>query len=167
MTSLRGSFRLSPTLVSTVLMALLVALSAGAADRSGFKAKRGTNISHWLSQSTNRGVERRTWFTKEDVAFLAGLGFDHLRIPIDEEQMWDQSGKPEIEAFSLLNQALDWCAEYKLNAIVDLHILRSHHFNEKARRDCHYPGMAFLQAKLLGHFLSRLDPISVVIPQFR
>jgi hypothetical protein len=94
MTSLRGSIRLSPTLVSTLLMALLVALPDEAADRSGFKAKRGTNISHWLSQSTNRGVERRTWFTKEDVAFLAGLGFDHLRIPIDEEQMWDQSGKP-------------------------------------------------------------------------
>jgi endoglucanase len=107
MTSLRGSIRLSPTLLSTVLMALLVAMPDEAADRSGFKAKRGTNISHWLSQSTNRGVERRTWFTKEDVAFLAGLSFDHLRIPIDEEQMWDQSGKPEIEAFSLLNQALD------------------------------------------------------------
>jgi len=67
------------------------------------------------------------------VAYLAGLGFDHLRLPIDEEQMWDAAGKPEAEAFTLLNQALDWCAECKLSAIVDLHILRSHHFNEKER----------------------------------
>lgn len=103
------------------------------AERAGFKVKRGTNISHWLSQSARRGAERKTWFTREDVAFLAGLGFDHLRIPIDEEQMWDASGKQEAEAFALLNQALDWCAEFKLAAIVDLHILRSHHFNDKER----------------------------------
>ena len=133
MTPLRSRVRLSRILLSALLLASLVSLPARAAERSGFQARRGTNISHWLSQSRNRGDQRRTWFTREDVAFLAGLGFDHLRIPIDEEQMWDESGQPEAEAFSLLNQALDWCAEHKLNAIVDLHILRSHHFNEKER----------------------------------
>jgi endoglucanase len=121
------------TLTVLVAIGFLAAPPAWAAERSAFKAKRGTNISHWLSQSTKRGADRRAWFTREDVAFLAGFGFEHLRIPIDEEQMWDESGKPEAEAFSLLNQALDWCAEYRLNAIVDLHILRSHHFNEKER----------------------------------
>jgi endoglucanase len=129
-TRIRGS---RPLLVATLLLALIATPPTGAVDRAGLKAKRGTNISHWLSQSGRRGAERRAWFTREDVAFLAGLGFDHLRIPIDEEQMWNQSGQPEAEAFALLNQALDWCAEYKLNAIVDLHILRSHHFNERER----------------------------------
>jgi endoglucanase len=124
---------LNRSLTALLLMVLLALPAVQAAERSAFKSKRGTNISHWLSQSRNRGAQRRNWFTKEDVGFLAGLGFDHLRIPIDEEQMWDESGKPEAEAFGLLNQALDWCAEYKLNAIVDLHILRSHHFNEKER----------------------------------
>jgi endoglucanase len=133
MTSARRTLHPCRTLTALLVMAFLVALPAWAAERSGFKIKRGTNISHWLSQSQSRGAERRTWFTRDDVAFLAGLGFDHLRIPIDEEQMWDESGKSEAEAFALLNQALDWCAEYKLNAIVDLHILRSHHFNEKER----------------------------------
>lgn len=121
------------TLAALLLMGFLAVPPVWAAGRSGFKAKRGTNISHWLSQSQNRGAERRNWFTRDDVAFLAGLGFDHLRIPIDEEQMWDESGKPEAEAFALLNQALDWCADYRLNAIVDLHILRSHHFNNQER----------------------------------
>ena len=114
-------------------LAKVATIPAGAAERSGFKVKRGTNISHWLSQSERRGAERRAWFTREDVAFLAGLGFDHLRIPIDEEQMWDEAGKPEADAFSLLNQALNWFAEFKLNAVVDLHILRSHHFNNQER----------------------------------
>ncbi len=99
-------------------------------DYKTFTLHKGTNISHWLSQSSRRGIEREVFFTKSDVAYLAGLGCDHLRIPIDEEQMFDEAGNPEPEAFELLTSALDWCWEEDLRAIVDLHILRSHHFNE-------------------------------------
>ncbi len=118
------------------LLAVLWATStpaAAAAEKRAFAVRRGTNISHWLSQSNRRGAERQRWFTREDVGFLAKAGFDHLRIPIDEEQMWDESGRAEQEAFELLDHALDWCAENQLRVIVDLHILRSHHFNSKER----------------------------------
>ncbi len=124
----------------TIFTLLLAVLSAGCLlfFHSGCNSKnnikqftihRGTNISHWLSQSFRRGEERRTFFGEADVKFLAGLGFDHLRIPIDEEQMWDEQGNKEAEAFALLDSALNWCEKYNLKAIVDLHILRSHHFN--------------------------------------
>ena len=116
--------------LSTVL---IVSNCSSSQPESAFAIHRGTNISHWLSQSNRRGADRLAWFTKKDVEFLAGLGFDHLRIPIDEEQMWDKEGNKELEAFELLNSALDWCAEYNLRAIVDLHILRSHHFNAKVK----------------------------------
>lgn len=98
-----------------------------------FVFKRGTNISHWLSQSNKRGVERKNYFTEKDVRYLAGLGFDHIRIPVDEEQLWKEDGQKDAEGFSLLTQALNWCKHYKLDAIVDLHILRSHHFNQKEK----------------------------------
>ncbi len=98
-----------------------------------FSVRRGTNISHWLSQSRRRGEERRAYFTRRDVEFLAGLGLDHLRIPIDEEQLWEEAGQPDEEAFGLLDRALDWCAEVGLKVIVDLHILRSHHFDSRER----------------------------------
>lgn len=120
-------------LVLSLVLTLGGQLPGRAAEHAGFKVKRGTNISHWLSQSGRRGADREAWFTRTDVKYLAGLGFDHLRIPIDEEQMWDESGEVEPEAFRLLNQALDWCAEFNLRAIVDLHILRSHHFNSEER----------------------------------
>jgi len=95
-----------------------------------FSIHRGVNISHWLSQSGRRGEERRSYFTEDDVIFLAEAGFDHLRIPIDEEQLWDEAGNKEAEAFELLHNGLGWCQKHDLRAIVDLHILRSHHFNE-------------------------------------
>lgn len=100
-----------------------------AVEVSLFDIQRGTNISHWLSQSDVRGEERRVFFQEEDVKFLADLGFDHIRIPIDEEQMWNEAGEKETEAFDLLHNALRWSQEHGLKVIVDLHILRSHHFN--------------------------------------
>ncbi len=95
-----------------------------------FSLKRGVNISHWLSQSKVRGADREAFFTKKDVDFIAGIGYDHIRIPIDEEQMWDVEGNKEEEAFTLLHNAIGWAADNNLKVIVDLHILRSHHFNE-------------------------------------
>ncbi len=96
-----------------------------------FTIGRGTNISHWLSQSQRRGAERKAWFTEEDVERIAGLGFDHIRLPVDEVQLWDDEGQQIAEAFDLLDAALDWCERVDLRAVVDLHILRSHYFNAK------------------------------------
>lgn len=129
-----------PLVPSAAVLTACVLLGAGgdpaARAREGrpaapgrFEIRRGTNISHWLSQSDRRGDERRQWFTRDDAVFLARLGFDHLRIPVDEEQMWDEQGRPIPEAFGLLDAALDWTADLGLRAVVDLHILRSHHFN--------------------------------------
>jgi endoglucanase len=94
------------------------------------KLGRGTNISHWLSQSERRGAARRAFFTRDDVQRIAEWGFDHIRLPLDEEQMWDACGRQEAEAFDLLDAALDWCHEAGLKTVVDLHILRSHFFNQ-------------------------------------
>jgi len=40
-----------------------------------------------ISQSPQRGEARKTFFTSADVEYIANLGYDHMRIPIDEEQM--------------------------------------------------------------------------------
>ncbi len=99
------------------------------ADES-FQIKRGTNIAHWLSQSGRRGEARAAFFTEKDVRYIDSLGFDHIRLPIDEEQMWDEAGKRNEDAFALMKNSLDWCSDAGLRVVVDLHILRSHHFNE-------------------------------------
>jgi endoglucanase len=97
------------------------------------RLRRGMNIGGWLSQSHRRGAERAAFFGPRDVRKLAALGFDHLRLPVDEEQLWDEAGRREPEAWDLLNASLDWCAEQGLKAVVDLHILRSHFFNAAER----------------------------------
>ena len=105
-------FPLTPSRSLTVLILATLLAWPALADTAdpipegtpnGFVVHRGTNISHWLSQSRRRGEERKRFFTEEDVALIERLGYDHIRIPVDEEQLWDDEGRPEEEAFDLLD----------------------------------------------------------------
>jgi peptidyl-dipeptidase Dcp len=95
---------------------------------SGFTIRRGVNLSHWLSQCFGWSP-RATFITEDDIRFIASVGYDHVRIPIDEKELWTEDGRPVEESFAYLTRALDWSAKHKLRAIVDLHIVRAHHFN--------------------------------------
>ncbi len=117
------------------------------AQPTRFEIKRGTNIGHWLSQNDHVGAARRAFFTEQDVANIAALGFDHIRLPVDEMQLWDEAGRQVPEAFSLLHNALAWSRKHKLRVIVDLHILRAHHFNEGDQPLWREPAV---QARFLG-----------------
>ncbi len=122
-----------------------------------FTIYRGTNISHWLSQSDRRGAERRAFFTQQDVELIARLGggrFDHIRLPVDEEQLWDENGDPDPEAFGLLEAALDWCEAAGLRVVVDLHLLRSHHFLDRET-----PPL-FTDPDALAHFIDLWEQLS-------
>lgn len=129
-----------------------------------FEIHRGTNISHWLSQSTARGEERRRWFASRDVERIAGWGLDHIRLPVDEEQLWGPDGDMEPEACELLAAAVEWCERSGLRVVVDLHIIRSHYFNDEgvpalfadpAERDRFIELWTDLSA-LLGHYSTDL-----------
>jgi len=111
------------------IVALMFGSCAKEESSQGFVIKRGTNLSHWLSQSEVRGEERRQHIQEDDFARLEELGFDHVRIPIDEEQFWDEEGNKLPEAWGLLTTALDLARKHNIRAIVDLHIIRAHYFN--------------------------------------
>ena len=118
-------------MTAAIIAALLVSLSGSAqTDKvNNLRIKRGTNVSHWLSQSEQRGEARRLHIQEDDFERLEALGFDFVRIPIDEVQFWDEQGNKLPEAWELLSKALDQARKHNLRAIVDLHIIRSHYFN--------------------------------------
>ncbi len=119
------------TICSIFILILLASCSQPVTEK--FEVQRGTNISQWLSQSSRRGQERVDWFTEKDMDLIAEIGYDHIRLPVDEEQLWNESGEKETEAFDLLHEAIGWAIERDLKVIVDLHIIRSHHFNKDDR----------------------------------
>lgn len=60
---------------------------------------------------------------------LDSISFDHIRLPIDEEQLWNEDGTRIEAGFTAMTNAVDWCTKRDMGVIVDLHIIRSHHFN--------------------------------------
>lgn len=95
---------------------------------TSFKIKSGINLSHWISQVF--GWSPRELFIKEeDIKKIASFGFDHVRIPFDEEELWHENGTQKEDVFQLFATCIEWCMKYNLKVIVDFHILRSHHFN--------------------------------------
>jgi len=99
-----------------------------------FIIRTGVNVSHWLSQNDKRGEERKQEITKSDFEKIASMGFDHVRIPIDEVQFWDSLGNKEPEAFALLHNGIEWAFAANLRVIVDLHIIRSHYFGSESNK---------------------------------
>ena len=118
-------------LLAIVMLAVAACADKPAEDNSvnNFRIRRGTNLSHWLSQSEERGEARKQHIQEDDFERLEQLGFDFVRIPIDEVQFWDEEGNKLPEAWELLTNALDLAQKHHLRAIVDLHIIRSHYFN--------------------------------------
>jgi endoglucanase len=109
--------------------------AAAPAEEARFEVHRGVNVSHWLSQSKDRGAERAEKVTAADFAVIKDLGFDHVRLPVDEVQLWDEEGNRHADAFALLHEAISWSLENDLRVIVDLHVVRSHHFNRPDSRE--------------------------------
>ena len=123
-------------LFPAVLALILVSCNNASpgASPADFVIKRGVNVSHWLSQTKIRGQERADYVGKEDFVKIASMGFDHVRIPFDEMHLWDDEGNRHEEAFALLHNAVSWAIENDLRVIMDLHVLRSHHFNTGNQR---------------------------------
>lgn len=116
-------------LVSLVACKTSVKNESSTMDNEKFTIKRGLNASHWISQSEKRGEERSNYMLAEDFKKIADMGFDHVRLPVDEMHLWDAEGKRNDTAFELLHFGVKQCLDNNLRVIVDLHVLRSHHFN--------------------------------------
>jgi len=131
MSKLRTFYRFNLALAGIVSLSIISCnqvTKVKTMNPSGFDIKRGVNLSHWLSQDFGWSP-KYTHIKESDIRFIDSIGYDHVRIPIDEIELWDSNGKPIDEALNQLNNCLNWCAKYKLRAIVDLHVVRAHHFN--------------------------------------
>lgn len=120
--------KLRNLLLSLLGLVVTAMIHAAPTNPSGFVIRRGTNLSHWLSQDFG-WFPRESFITENDIAWIARTGFDHVRLPIDEKEMWHEDGQPNEAAFAVLTRAIDWSRSHGLRVVVDLHTVRTHHFN--------------------------------------
>ena len=96
---------------------------------------RGINLSYWLSQNFQDAarypygtVNRYTRINEASIKMIADAGFDHVRFPLDEVEMWTENHNQYKTSFNLMHDVVGWCIKYKLRVLVDLHVIRSHNF---------------------------------------
>lgn len=84
--------------------------------------QKGVNLGGWISQFDKYDIKHfESFITKDDIAYIASLGFDHVRVPVDYNVLEDEEGNSIESGFEYLEKCREYCEEYKLNMLIDLH----------------------------------------------
>ena len=84
--------------------------------------QKGVNLGGWISQFAKYDTAHfESFITKKDIEYIASLGFDHVRVPVDYNVLEDEAGTPIESGFGYLENCRAWCEEFGLNMLIDLH----------------------------------------------
>ena len=84
--------------------------------------QKGVNLGGWISQFAKYDIEHfDTFITEKDIEYIASLGFDHVRVPVDYNVLEDEEGNIIESGFAYLENCRSWCAKYNLHMLIDLH----------------------------------------------
>jgi endoglucanase len=114
-----------PLLLCTFLLVGCIAPSTPTAAPavSTFTFKRGVNISHWLSQNHAERPYGASWFSEQDMEWIARQGFDHVRIPVDGRRWTTSDGSLDDAKIQPFEDALRWARTHGLGTVLDMHFL--------------------------------------------
>lgn len=116
------------TILLSAAVSLLLVSCSTQPKAVDFKMEKGVNIGIWLSQSRFMDERRDGIFTEEDIKLLADNGFDHIRLPVDEVQLFNQDMTVNESTVALIDRTITTCMKYDMRVIFDLHIIRAHNF---------------------------------------
>ena len=84
--------------------------------------QKGVNLGGWISQFDRYDKAHfDSFIVEEDIRDIAGLGFDHVRVPVDYVLFEAEDGTPREDGFRYLELCRAWCEKYGLNLLIDLH----------------------------------------------
>ena len=84
--------------------------------------QKGINLGGWLSQFEVYDEKHfESFITRDDIRNISALGFDHVRVPVVYILLEDEEGSRREYGYSRLKSCREWCAEFGLNMLIDLH----------------------------------------------
>ena len=97
---------------------------------------RGVNLGGWLSQFDAPTKEHFDTFIKEeDIRRIAGLGLDHVRVPVDYTVIETEDGVPKEEGYQYIDRCVQWCRNNSLHMIIDIHKTYGYSFDPLDKDD--------------------------------
>lgn len=83
--------------------------------------QRGVDLGGWLSQGKLDKKHLDTFITEPDIERIASWGVDHVRLPVDFENIETENGEEKTEGYVYIDNCISWCRKYGLNMVLDLH----------------------------------------------
>ena len=84
---------------------------------------RGINLGGWISQCGPNYNEQHymSFITEDDIAKIADMGLDHVRMPVDYNVIQTDDGELIESGMKHIEDCVNWCKKYGLNILIDLH----------------------------------------------
>jgi endoglucanase len=122
-------FRGLVVLCSIALIHPLLAAESAMPGGGHVTFRRGVNISHWLSQNSERQPFAAPWFGEDDVEWIAKQGFDHIRLPVDVRLCLAPDGSLDGAKLKPIADCIGWAKKHGLGLVLDAHFLPGADFN--------------------------------------
>jgi len=97
--------------------------------------QKGINFGGWFSQCDYSKDRFENFIKKEDVKNVASWGLDHVRVPVDYNLVENENGGYKEEGFTYIQRVIDWCGEYGINMILDLHKTAGYSFDSGEKEE--------------------------------
>jgi endoglucanase len=93
-----------------------------------FQITQGINLNEWLEKKDLNLIQMDTLVTHEKIFLLKRLGFDHVRIPVSEGNLFDKDLNYRESMMETFLDRVDYCIANNVKVIIDLHVTRNHRF---------------------------------------
>lgn len=108
------------------VLVLISQLAFAQAEQRANHLSKGVNLSMWFSQRPSDKYTKEhleTFTTAEDIELIKRMGFDHVRFPIDPEQLWTWGRADTLrpEFLAQMDRVVDTALKNGLAVIVDIH----------------------------------------------
>lgn len=117
--------------------------------------QKGMNIGGWLSQGPKDKKHLDTFIQEEDIQKIASWGADHIRLPLDYENVENEDGTPKESGYTYIDNCIAWCQKYHLNIVLDLHKTYGYIFD-----DPEYSGNFFYDEQKQDRFVALWEKLS-------
>ena len=118
----------------------------------------GINLGGWLSQTDDTSAEHYdTFITENDIEYIASLGLDHVRVPVDYMLIENEDGSEKPEGYKYIDNCIEWCRKNHINMIIDIHKTFGYSFDPLDKTD---KTVFFHNAELQERFYSLWSKIA-------
>lgn len=96
-----------------------------------FGYQKGVDLGGWLSQGSLEKNHLDTFITEKDIETIASWGCDHVRLPVDYENIENSDGSVKETGYDYIRSCIGWCRKNGLNLVLDLHKTFGYTFDDQ------------------------------------